>query len=85
MVRFLDLEKEEVVHVSGTDESGNDLARVRVPFGGQMLATAVDLDDQNYFNVATLRIEMGDGIKRATGAVAALEYRECIGKHHTDH
>lgn len=78
VLRFLDLETEERVFVTGTDVSNTLLERMRVPPGGHTRATS--LVTSNYFNVASLYIEFGEGVKRATGAIAALDFRICIRK-----
>lgn len=77
MLRFLDIESNERVFVSAIDEFSNQLERLRVPAGGEMGASS--LEPLTFFNVANLDIELGEG-KRATGALAALEFRVCNGK-----
>lgn len=78
-IRFLDLEKEERVFVTGTDASNIVLKRLRVPPGGHTRATT--LETESYFNIADLFVEFGEGIKRATGALAAIDFRMCVGKY----
>lgn len=77
-LRFLDLEKMEKVFVTGTDVFDTVLERRRVPPGGHTKPTILVLDD--YFSIASLYVEFGEGDTRSTGALAAINLRMCTGK-----